>query len=136
MVEVCLSSSVAPANKQNAARCFNPHLTNASSVSLHCNMARYILVNSTGKTGNCVFQPYFFLDRTCHLFLLWLDKCWCHKGCVTALCVSVHEDHLTCCTASDLIPEICNPTTAADGSVSRLKSQQLTLHQPKLTYFR
>lgn len=46
-------------------------------------------------------------------------------------CESVHKEHLTCCAASDLIPELCGPTTAADGSVSRLKSQRLTSHQPK-----
>lgn len=31
-------------------------------------------------------------------------------------CANVHVEHLTCRTASDLIPQICDPTTAADGS--------------------
>lgn len=46
-------------------------------------------------------------------------------------CHWMHQEILTCLASSNLIPEIWRPTTAADGRVSRLKSQQLTSHKPK-----
>lgn len=65
----------------------------------------------------------------------WIDACVTGGHVAALVCASVHEERLTCCTTADLIPEICDPMTTADGSVSRLKSQQLTLRQPKHIQF-
>lgn len=62
------------------------------------------------------------------------------RTCVTedfSLSDGVHEEHLTCSADLWFNPwDMVPPTTAADGSVSRLKSQQLTSHQPKQTHFK
>lgn len=76
------------------------------------------------------------LDKMCHFVVVFVVVAWevsASNVVCTAVCARVPENNAHASYPPDLIPEICNPTSVADGLVSRLKSQPLAPRQDRRT---